>query len=58
MPAGVLLGIKTPASGEVMTSGVPHILLATTGVPHAIDSRSTLAQPSRLEAKTRASQAP
>src|SRR5579859_5385869 len=51
-PAASRLCIRTPASGAATTSGVPQIADATTGVPHAIDSRSTFAQPSRLEAST------
>src|SRR5882672_8681411 len=55
---GVRSAINTPASGAATTSGVPHTRVATTGVPHAMDSRSTFAQPSRLEASTSASAAP
>ena len=50
-----------PASNPVwpgmIISGMPPISNATTGVPHAIDSRRTFAQPSRLEASTNTSTA-
>ena len=49
--------IKRPALGVLTTSGVPHMFVATTGVPQAIDSNNTLAQPSRLEQSTKASAA-
>jgi len=57
VPAGLRSAISTPAAAEVTTSGVPQTAEATTGVPQAMDSSSTLAQPSRLEARTSASAA-
>ena len=48
---------QATAFGELTTSGVPQMFVATTGVPHAIDSKSTLAQPSRLEQSTKTSAA-
>ena len=47
-----------PASGLATTSGLPQIGVAMAGVPQAIASSSTLAQPSRLEARISASAAP
>ena len=57
-PAGVFSAAIIPAAGACTTSALPGIGLATTGVPQAIASSSTLAQPSRLEASTSASAAP
>jgi hypothetical protein len=58
MPLGVFCSMSTPDAGVFTTSGFPQMLEAITGVPHAIASRSTFAQPSRLDARTRASAAP
>ena len=55
--AGVLSVVMRPAAGVCTTSGLPGMLLAMTGVPQAIDSRRTLAQPSRALARTMASAA-
>lgn len=49
--------INTPAVGVLTTSGVPQMLVAITGVPQAMASNSTLAQPSRLEHSVSASAA-
>src|SRR6185437_1399655 len=55
IPSEVRLSIRQPASGAATTSGLPQTFDAITGVPHAIASSSTLGQPSRLDANTRAS---
>src|SRR4051812_26066480 len=44
--------VRIPSSGEFSTSGIPPTLLATTGVPHAIDSSRTFGHPSRELAST------
>ena len=52
-------GEQVPHSaGTRTTSGLPEISAATTGVPQAIDSSRTFAQPSRDDASTEASAAP
>src|SRR5207248_9933913 len=48
----------SPASGAEMASRLPQAGPATTGVPQAIASSITFAQPSRVEASTSASAAP
>ena len=55
MDAASRLFSSSPASGAATTSGVPHTADASTGVPQAMASRSTLAQPSRDDARIRAS---
>ena len=50
-------GTQTPAAGTATTSGVPQTFVAATGVPQAMDSSNTFAQPSRLDASTTASAA-
>ena len=46
---------RMPAARQLTTSGVPQTGVATTGVPQAIASSSTFAQPSLLDASTSAS---
>src|SRR5882724_4703509 len=55
--AGVRSRTRMPAAGALTTSGVPHTSEATTGVLQAIASSKTLAHPSRLDARMRASAA-
>ena len=57
-PVGRIGFVDHPRCGARTTSGLPQTLAATTGVPQAINSSRTFAQPSREEASTDASAAP
>src|SRR4051794_36707664 len=52
-----LLSVKRPTSSHLMISGTPPTAVATTGVPHASDSMSTLGHPSLSLAKQKTSAA-
>ena len=52
MHSGVILGSRKPFLPSVMMSGIPPTEVASTGVPHAIASRTMFGNPSDCDGTT------